>query len=510
MRGVRLAAGIPVVPERGTPSERLRRVDRRRRRAGAVGQHGRLGHRPTARGRRTIARPGSAGGGPRQQAVLQQNDVHVGDLIDAVVLTSGSDDLIVAASADQGQPIRLTVTGIGVLFDEVVPDSGLSESGSVIATAPLGALVDQANRNSKAPGSTSSRAPTWTRSAAEIEALGQHEELGTGGPVFLGRSGALARRAARRHAARWQCRWPSPPSPSASSPCSSSARQCRGPAGSRRVEIEALRPSARSLVDRVALTLARAAIIGTSERSAPVVVAVAMSGVFPIGVARVAEPDPGIRVDGLTLAIGAEAIIVLTVCSAVPAAVLGRDRRAPSTARPSRLAGAAAAGGPVGRRDPRRALRRERYAHPASPDAQHTFRHDGSDLLGPRRGHLRRQPAWPCSTHRADTGRDGSRMVEPSSGRRRSRGSWTGSRPIRTSLASPLATTATSRWNGLPVPAFDLKVLRGDVTVGIIEGGPADNDRRSRAGKRDVRPTRPGDRRHRRRRMREMALVRCG
>ena len=43
--------------------------------------------------------------------------------------------------------IRLTVTGIGVFYDEVVPFSDLNESGSILATAPLAALVDRADWN---------------------------------------------------------------------------------------------------------------------------------------------------------------------------------------------------------------------------------------------------------------------------------------------------------------------------------------------------------------------------
>ena len=58
------------------------------RRAGAVRQHARLGHRPTARGRRTIARPGSADEILVSKRFAEHDDVHVGDLIDAVVLTS--------------------------------------------------------------------------------------------------------------------------------------------------------------------------------------------------------------------------------------------------------------------------------------------------------------------------------------------------------------------------------------------------------------------------------------
>ncbi len=470
VRGVRLAAGIPVVPERGTPSERLGESIA----GGAVlapfdGMAG-----------SDIGRPHVVDGRlpdpDRPEEVLvskrfsEHNDVHVGDLIDAVVLTGGSDDLIVAASADQGQPIRLTVTGIGVLFDEVVPDSGLSESGSVIATAPLGALVDQANRNFEGAWIDVQPGTDLDALAAEIEALGQHEELGTGGPVFLADQAALARRV-----------------DDAMQPLAVSlaiaaiaiglvALLVVGQAVSRasresRVEIEALQAIGSQPGDRAALTLARAAVIGTVGAVGAVVVAVAMSSLFPIGVARVAEPDPGMRVDGLTLAIGAGAIIVLTVCSAVPAAVLGRDRRAQSTARPSRLAGAAAAGGLSVA-----AIQGVRFVASGTPTRPVPMRSTLFAMTAAIFSVLATVTFAASLLALLDTpsryGQGWARMVD----------AQFGPAPVTRILdrleADPNVTgIAAGNYgdvsvNGLPVPAFDLKVLRGDVTVGIIEGGP--------------------------------------
>ena len=63
-------------------------------------------------------------------------------------------------------------------------------------------------------------------------------------------------------------------------------------------EVGALRAIGVRPGDRVAFAVARAAVVGASGAVGAVVVAMALSGRFPIGVARVAEPDPGIDVDG--------------------------------------------------------------------------------------------------------------------------------------------------------------------------------------------------------------------
>ena len=58
------------------------------------------------------------------------------------------------------------------------------------------------------------------------------------------------------------------------------------------------------------------------------VVAVLASPIFPIGVARLAEPDPGLRVDGVVIAAGTAAIgLVLTLVTVVAAWRISADRR---------------------------------------------------------------------------------------------------------------------------------------------------------------------------------------
>ena len=65
--------------------------------------------------------------------------------------------------------------------------------------------------------------------------------------------------------------------------------------------------------DRFVLGLARAAVIGLAAAATAVLVAVAASPLFPTGLARIAEPDPGLAVDLVPLVLGAAGLVVLVV-----------------------------------------------------------------------------------------------------------------------------------------------------------------------------------------------------
>ena len=62
--------------------------------------------------------------------------------------------------------------------------------------------------------------------------------------------------------------------------------------------------------------IARTGAIGLTAAGLAVVTAVALSPIFPLGTARVAEPDPGVAVNGLVLGVGAVAIVLLTAALA--------------------------------------------------------------------------------------------------------------------------------------------------------------------------------------------------
>jgi FtsX-like permease family len=107
--------------------------------------------------------------------------------------------------------------------------------------------------------------------------------------------------------------------------------------------LRALGVSPRQLI---AAGLARATVIGTGGGVAAAVLAVAVSPLFPVGLARIADPYPGIQADRAVLVLGALATVIATVVCAAPAAWRAAARPAavsPAAGRTPRRAAAAAA-----------------------------------------------------------------------------------------------------------------------------------------------------------------------
>jgi ABC-type lipoprotein release transport system permease subunit len=65
--------------------------------------------------------------------------------------------------------------------------------------------------------------------------------------------------------------------------------------------------------ERFTLGVLRAAAIGAVGMVIAVVLATALSPIFPTGLARTAEPDPGLRVDGFALGVGGVAVLIVVV-----------------------------------------------------------------------------------------------------------------------------------------------------------------------------------------------------
>ena len=500
VRAMRMFAGVPLVAEAGTPSESL---------AEALGGIGVLAsidgsHGPEFGGPRIVA--GRLPDASRADEILVSQrfasvgDLDVGDHVDAVLLTEAETDLVdLVATADQGTAIRLTVTGIGVVYDEVVPFSDLNEMGSILATAPLAALVERADWNFEGAMIDVDPGTDLDALAAAIEDVGRREELGTGGPVFVSDQASAARQvndSMRPLAVALAV---------AAVAFGLVALLVVGQAVSRATrevpeDVDALRAIGSRPRDRVAFALARAAVVGVAGAAGAAVVAVALSGRFPIGVAREAEPDPGLHVDGTLLALGALAIAIVTIVSALPAALL-RVRRRTQNPTPSRLAGAAAAIGLT----------------PAAVQGVRFAVLGGGSRPIPMRSTLVAVTAAITSVVATvafadslvaliDTpsryGQGWDRMVD----------AQFGPAPV-TRVVDRFGTAANVRGigagnygdvtvNGVPVPAFDLESVRGVVSVGLIDGEPADDVDEIVLGGAHDRPARRCGRRHRRRRCR--------
>jgi hypothetical protein len=91
--------------------------------------------------------------------------------------------------------------------------------------------------------------------------------------------------------------------------------------------------------DRLALHGMKALVIGGCGALVALATAIAMSPLFPIGLARVAEPDPGLDLDAVVIGFGTVGVLVLTVVLGVASASFGvsSSARAASTA-PAALA----------------------------------------------------------------------------------------------------------------------------------------------------------------------------
>jgi hypothetical protein len=99
----------------------------------------------------------------------------------------------------------------------------------------------------------------------------------------------------------------------------------------------ALGASRRQLVG---VEAARTAGVATAAAALAVVTAIALSPIFPLGTARVAEPDPGVAVDPVVLGVGAALIVVLAAALATwPAWRTTRDAARPRSWRTRRTIG---------------------------------------------------------------------------------------------------------------------------------------------------------------------------
>ena len=92
------------------------------------------------------------------------------------------------------------------------------------------------------------------------------------------------------------------------------------------VELPTLRAIGMSRRQLFGLGISRATVIGLVAAVASVLVAILLSPLTPVGLARLAEPHPGVWIDGLVLMTGAALVSLLTVAaSALPALTAARS-----------------------------------------------------------------------------------------------------------------------------------------------------------------------------------------
>ena len=95
--------------------------------------------------------------------------------------------------------------------------------------------------------------------------------------------------------------------------------------------------------ERRTLGLIRAALVAVGTAAAAVVIAIAMSPLMPVGVAREAEPDPGVEVNVALLGVGAVAVVLFVlVIGVVAAGRVARTAGSSPSGRPSKAVAALA------------------------------------------------------------------------------------------------------------------------------------------------------------------------
>ena len=96
---------------------------------------------------------------------------------------------------------------------------------------------------------------------------------------------------------------------------------------------------------RLALGMARAVLVGSVGALVAVALAIALSPLMPVGLARTAEPDPGLRLDGFVLGLGLVATVLVVPLLALVPTWRARRRADEGSRRVSSLAAALSSAG---------------------------------------------------------------------------------------------------------------------------------------------------------------------
>src|SRR5206468_715180 len=111
-----------------------------------------------------------------------------------------------------------------------------------------------------------------------------------------------------------------------------------------------LRALGMSPAELTVVSMVKVALVAAAGAAISLGVAVLLSPLMPLGLARIAEPDPGFAADWLVLGIGAAAaLLLLCLLGVIPARRMARRAERPGVshgaARPSRVDGAIARAG---------------------------------------------------------------------------------------------------------------------------------------------------------------------
>lgn len=244
-----------------------------------------------------------------------------GEDFESVAGVTVVDDLVAAYNAaDFGQPVDLSVAGIGVPIDELVVDESFGD-GSVVVTPGFWAHYDE-------PSAGFLGYAVRLRDGASVDEFRRGvEALVPDETVAFQTADAIADQVGR-----------------AVDPEASAVRVFTAIAAlvalvivaqavSRRLQLDAtadapLRALGMTRAQRVVLALARMVLAAAVGALLAVVIAVLASPIAPVGIIRPAEPDPGVRIDPWVLGLGVLGIVLGTTAVTVwPAVRVARASR---------------------------------------------------------------------------------------------------------------------------------------------------------------------------------------
>jgi len=262
-------------------------------------------------------------------AAARMMNLQVGDRLEARALTFEDFDALQSVGSEQegvalynepstGQLVDLDVVGVGDPFDEIVVDEGFG-TGTIMLTP---AFVEAYHPTVPFWGGLVRLRPgaDVDQFQAAVEALVPEESI-----AFQSRRGIedQAERAVAPQVAALGI---------FSAIAAAVALVIVGQAISRRLQADAvaLAPMAALGVtrpQRAALGIARVAVASVVGAGIAVVIAVLVSPVGPVGVARDAEPDPGVRVDMPVLVLGGLTVALVFIAVAVRPSIVAARRR---------------------------------------------------------------------------------------------------------------------------------------------------------------------------------------
>jgi FtsX-like permease family len=238
------------------------------------------------------------------------------------------DSLVIGAAAPAGigRDVTFTVVGVGVSRDDIVADERDQRITRLVLTPAFfrahvsgGAFVELTGVRLKAGPAA---APAFV---AEVERRFRGRPVYEGGPTVISNTRidmeARVQRAVRPYVVALTL---------FALLVAVASLLAIGQALARRLVLDAAEnPTLRALGMTSSqlgmVALARAGLVAVGAAALAVAVAVPGSAIMPIGPARLAEPTPGISVDGVVLGVGFVAIVVLVLAgAAVPAWLVGR------------------------------------------------------------------------------------------------------------------------------------------------------------------------------------------